>query len=73
MSDVRTTMTGHHEKLEDVEITKSGGIAPSMVMFLALSLIVICIQAGFVIVASPYWKAWPAADAVKAPLPDYKP
>jgi hypothetical protein len=66
-------MTGHHEKLEDVEITKSRGIAPSMIMFLGLSLIVICMQAAFVISASPYWKAWPAADAVKAPLPDYKP
>jgi hypothetical protein len=64
---------GHHEGLEDAEITKSAGIAPSMILFLALSLIVICMQAGFVIGASPYWKAWPAADAVKAPLPDYKP
>jgi hypothetical protein len=70
VSDVRDTMHGHHEKMEDVEITRSAGIAPSMVLFLALSLVVICMQAAFVISASPYWKAWPAADAVKAPLPE---
>ena len=64
---------GPHEGLDDVEIRKSAGIAPSMILFLALSLIVICVQSGFVIVASPYWKAWPATDAVKAPLPDYRP
>ena len=58
-----------HESLDDPEITKSAGIAPSMILFLGLSLVVIFMQAGFVISASGYWKAWPASDAVKVVLP----
>ena len=54
---------------EDPEITKSRGVAPSMMLFLGLSLVIIFMQAGFVIGASGYWKAWPASDAVKAVLP----
>lgn len=65
---------GHgHEGLNDPEITKSTGIAPTMYLFLGLSLVVICFQAALVIGLSPYWKAWPASDAVKVTLPDYHP
>jgi hypothetical protein len=55
--------------MDDPEITKSRGIAPSMIMFLGLSLVVIFMQAFFVIASSGYWHAWPASDAVKAVLP----
>jgi hypothetical protein len=62
-------VSGAHESLDDPEITKSGGIAPSMILFLGLSLAVIFMQAAFVISASGYWKAWPASDSVKVTLP----
>lgn len=58
-----------HESIDDPEISKSRGIAPSMILFLGLSLVVIFMQAGFVISASGYWKAWPASEAVKVALP----
>ena len=58
-----------HEELDDPEITQSRGIAPSMIAFLALSLVIIFMQAAFVIGASGYWKAWPASESVKVVLP----
>jgi len=64
---------GPHETLDDPEITKSAGIAPSMLGFLAVSLVVICFQAYMVISLSGYWKEWPASNAVKVTLPAYTP
>jgi hypothetical protein len=62
---------GHgHESAGHEHPTPSAGIAPVMWLFIALSLVVICMQAAFVIGSSGMGHTWPAGDSTKIQLPE---
>jgi hypothetical protein len=57
---------------DDDDIPKSGGIAPSMYLFLFVSLVIIFMQGYFVIASAGDGHIWPASDATKVALPEMK-
>jgi hypothetical protein len=57
-----------HEHGEDVPISQ--GISPVMWVFLVFSILLVCMQGGFVIASSGMGHQWPAADSAKVQLPE---
>lgn len=51
-------------------VPHSTGISPVMIWFLVLSLVLIFMQAGFVIGSSRMGHTWPANDSTKVALPE---
>ena len=48
----------------------SHGISPVMWLFIALSIVIVCMQGGFVIGSSGMGHVWPSGDSTKVQLPE---
>jgi hypothetical protein len=58
-----------HGAQEQREIPTSAGLPKEVGLLLALAVLIIFMQAAFVIVSSDFGRIWPAENSVKIPLP----